>query len=121
MGTSFGYNRMEDPADYLTVADLVRVVIDVTAHGGNLLLNVGPTGDGRVPWTQAERLLALGVPGRTFLVAALACGHARRWARTRNTGVPQCGDGRLQGVCEGVASSRRHCIAPNGARRSGAR
>jgi len=60
MGTSFGYNRMEDPADYLSVDDLVRMVIDVTAHGGNVLLNVGPMGDGRIPWTQAERLLALG-------------------------------------------------------------
>ena len=34
--------------------------IDVVAHGGNLLLNVGPTADGVIPWAQAQRLLALG-------------------------------------------------------------
>src|SRR3546814_20407171 len=34
--------------------------VDIVAHGGNLLLNVGPTGDGVVPIAQAQRLLALG-------------------------------------------------------------
>src|SRR3546814_6823332 len=34
--------------------------VDIVAHGGNLLLNVGPTGDGVVPFAQAQRLLALG-------------------------------------------------------------
>ncbi len=60
MGSSFGYNRVETADDYLSVDDLVRLIVDVTARGGNLLLNVGPTGEGRVPWVQAERLLALG-------------------------------------------------------------
>ncbi len=60
MGTSFGYNREERPDDYLSVADLVHLVADVVARGGNVLLNVGPMGDGRIPWVQAERLLALG-------------------------------------------------------------
>jgi alpha-L-fucosidase len=32
----------------------------IVAHGGNLLLNVGPTGDGTIPFLQAQRLLALG-------------------------------------------------------------
>jgi alpha-L-fucosidase len=30
------------------------------ARGGNLLINVGPTATGAIPWTQAQRLLALG-------------------------------------------------------------
>jgi alpha-L-fucosidase len=34
--------------------------VDVVAHGGNLLLNVGPTAAGTIPWIQAQRLLALG-------------------------------------------------------------
>jgi alpha-L-fucosidase len=60
IGPSFGFNRMESAGDYLSTDDLVRMVVDVTAHGGNLLLNVGPTGAGEIPWLQAERLLALG-------------------------------------------------------------
>jgi alpha-L-fucosidase len=60
MGSSFGYNRTETPDDYLAVAELVHLVADVVARGGNLLLNVGPMADGRIPWVQAERLLALG-------------------------------------------------------------
>jgi alpha-L-fucosidase len=60
IGTSFGYNRQERDADYLDAGDLVRLLVDVVARGGNLLLNVGPTGAGDVPWVQARRLLAVG-------------------------------------------------------------
>ena len=38
----------------------MRLVVDITARGGNLLLNVGPTGAGEIPFAQAQRLLALG-------------------------------------------------------------
>jgi alpha-L-fucosidase len=34
--------------------------VDVVANGGNLLLNVGPAGDGTIPLVQAERVLGLG-------------------------------------------------------------
>jgi alpha-L-fucosidase len=60
MGTSFGFNREEGDDDYLSADDLVRMVVEVVSHGGNLLLNVGPTGDGTIPFVQARRLLALG-------------------------------------------------------------
>jgi len=60
IGTSFGFNREESDATYLAPDELVRMFIDIVAHGGNLLLNVGPTGDGVIPFAQAHRLLALG-------------------------------------------------------------
>ena len=60
IGTSFGYNRFEPDASYLSPDELVRMFVDVVAHGGNLLLNVGPTAEGVIPWVQAQRLLALG-------------------------------------------------------------
>jgi alpha-L-fucosidase len=60
IGTSFGYNRMEPDDSYLAPDALVRLFVDVVAHGGNLLLNVGPTAPGAIPWVQAQRLLALG-------------------------------------------------------------
>src|SRR5439155_20277823 len=40
IGRSFGYNRDEPDDLYLSVDDLVTMVCDVTARGGNLLLNV---------------------------------------------------------------------------------
>jgi alpha-L-fucosidase len=60
IGTSFGYNRDEPDDGYLSVDELVHLLVGVVANGGNLLLNVGPTGQGTIPWAQAERLLGLG-------------------------------------------------------------
>ena len=60
LGSSFGYNRGEPPDSYLSIDELVRMVVDVTARGGNLLLNIGPAGDGTIPLVQAERVLGLG-------------------------------------------------------------
>ncbi|MFZ6004236.1 MAG: alpha-L-fucosidase [Actinomycetota bacterium] len=60
IGTSFGFNRQESEDTYLAPYELIRMFIDIVAHGGNLLLNVGPTAEGLIPWAQAERLLALG-------------------------------------------------------------
>src|SRR3546814_19775636 len=60
IGTSFGFNREESEDTYLAPDELVRMFVDIVAHGGNLLLNVGPTGHGVVPFAQAHRPLALG-------------------------------------------------------------
>ena len=60
VGNSFGWNRAETAADLLSVEQLVHLFVDIVAKNGNLLLNVGPTGDGSIPWSQAERLLGLG-------------------------------------------------------------
>ncbi len=60
VGNSFGWNRAETDADLIPVEKLVHLFVDVVAKNGNLLLNVGPTGDGSIPWPQAERLLGLG-------------------------------------------------------------
>jgi alpha-L-fucosidase len=60
MGTSFGFNRQETDDTHLSADELVHMLADVVARGGNLLLNVGPAADGSVPWVQSRRLLALG-------------------------------------------------------------
>jgi alpha-L-fucosidase len=36
------------------------MLIDVVSNGGNLLLNIGPTADGRIPIFMQERLLDIG-------------------------------------------------------------
>ncbi|MBI1386827.1 MAG: alpha-L-fucosidase [bacterium] len=60
MGRSYGYNRNEDLADYNTGRELVLMLIDLVSRGGNLLLNIGPTSDGRIPVIMQQRLHEIG-------------------------------------------------------------
>ncbi len=60
IGRSFGYNRMENDSTMPTVDEMVWMVADVVARGGNLLINVGPSADGQLPLAQVVRLTALG-------------------------------------------------------------
>lgn len=60
MGMSFGYNRIENIDDYRTEQELIYMLVDLVSRGGNLLLNIGPTADGRIPVIMQERLLQLG-------------------------------------------------------------
>jgi alpha-L-fucosidase len=61
IGTSFGYNQIETLDHYMTSNALVDLLIAKVAGGGNLLLDVGPTADGRIPVIQQQRLLDMGV------------------------------------------------------------
>lgn len=60
MGFSYAFNRNEPLENYRTGKELVWMLADLVSRGGNLLLNVGPTADGRIPAIQQDRLLALG-------------------------------------------------------------
>jgi alpha-L-fucosidase len=60
IGHSFGYNRNENLEDYSTSEQLVHLLIDKVSMGGNLLLNVGPTADGRIPVIMQQRLVDMG-------------------------------------------------------------
>lgn len=60
IGGSFGYNRNENLESYSTSEEVVHILIDKVARGGNLLLNVGPTADGRIPVIQQQRLKDMG-------------------------------------------------------------
>jgi alpha-L-fucosidase len=60
IGHSFGYNRAETVADYSSPEKLVALLVDTVARGGNLLLDIGPTADGRIPVIMQERLLQMG-------------------------------------------------------------
>lgn len=60
MGASFAHNRNEPEERMISAEDLVERYRAVRAAGGNLLLNVGPTGDGRITAAEADRLRHLG-------------------------------------------------------------
>ena len=60
LGRSFGHNAKETAADTLTGTQLVHLLADVVAHGGNLLINVGPDGAGHIPDLQQRPLRELG-------------------------------------------------------------
>jgi len=57
---SFGFNRNENLEDYSSAKELIHILIEKVARGGNLLLNVGPTADGRIPVIMQERLSEIG-------------------------------------------------------------
>lgn len=60
IGASYGYNRNEDAQDYKTPYQLIALLVKTVSHGGNFLLDVGPTADGRIPDIMQERLLQMG-------------------------------------------------------------
>ncbi|RYY16467.1 MAG: alpha-L-fucosidase, partial [Chitinophagaceae bacterium] len=60
IGGSFGYNRNENLEDYSSTREVIKILVDKVARGGNLLLNIGPTADGRIPVIMQQRLLDIG-------------------------------------------------------------
>jgi len=60
IGNSFGYNRNEKLEDYNTSEQLVHLLVEKVARGGNLLLDIGPTADGRIPVIMQQRLTDMG-------------------------------------------------------------
>jgi alpha-L-fucosidase len=58
MNDTWGYKA--DDHNWKSVEDLLRKLADIASKGGNFLLNVGPTGRGRIPPASVERLEAMG-------------------------------------------------------------
>ena len=60
IGSSFGLNRNEELADYLSAKELLETLCSLVSKGGNFLLNIGPAADGTIPVIMEERLLQMG-------------------------------------------------------------
>jgi alpha-L-fucosidase len=57
MNESWGYNPQD--REYKSARELIHTLCEVAGRGGNLLLNVSPTGTGALPPVQEERLEAV--------------------------------------------------------------
>lgn len=60
IGGSYGFNRAENIDDYNSSEEIIHELVDIVSRGGNLLLNVGPTADGRIPVIMQQRLVDMG-------------------------------------------------------------
>jgi alpha-L-fucosidase len=57
MNESWGYNTSD--SDWKSARQLIHTLCEIAGKGGNLLLNVSPTGDGTLPPENVERLEAI--------------------------------------------------------------
>lgn len=71
---SWGYHR--DEATWKSVDMLVRMLIEVVSRGGNLLLNVGPTGRGEFDERALDRLAGMGEWMKRHARAIYGCTQA---------------------------------------------
>jgi alpha-L-fucosidase len=61
LATSYGYMAMEEEGDlYQSSEKFIHLLADVVSKNGNLLLNIGPRGDGIIPEGMQDRLLGIG-------------------------------------------------------------
>jgi alpha-L-fucosidase len=82
LGHSFGYDARETAADTMSGEALVHLLVDVASKGGNLLINVGPDGRGRIPDLQRQPLSEL---GEWLETNGEAIFETRPWSQTGTT------------------------------------
>jgi alpha-L-fucosidase len=89
MGYSYGYNRAERIDDYKSAREFILVLCDLVSRGGNLLLDIGPSGDGTIPVVMEQRLLEIGdwlrVNGEAIYGTRFA-GRSCQWSAGKRPG-----------------------------------
>lgn len=114
MGYSYGYNRIEDIDDYKSARELILVLCDLVSRGGNFLLDIGPTGDGRIPVIMEQRLLEIGdwlkANGEAIYGTRYA-GRPCQWSDGKSPGQ-QYGEFRIQyNLMEQIGEKARNGLA----------
>lgn len=57
---NWSYNRLERLEDYLSERDMIHLLVETVALGGNMHFDVSPCADGTIPMLQQERLVQMG-------------------------------------------------------------
>lgn len=89
-GHSWGYARNSPLSAYLNITFILYEVVSTVAYGGNALINVGPTADGRIATIFRERLGQLGAWLRTNGEAVYS---STKWYAQNDTAVHGCEQG----------------------------
>lgn len=101
-----------DSLDYKSSREIICTLVDVVSKGGNLLLNIGPKGDGSIPDGDQEILEDL---GRWMAVNREAIDGSRCWRRSQE-GPTVHAEGQFQDGTETRYTSRDYRFtAANGA------
>ncbi|XP_048252457.1 alpha-L-fucosidase-like [Haliotis rufescens] len=82
---SWGYRREAVLADYMTMKELTKTLAETISCGGNMLINVGPTHDGRIVPVFEERLRQLGA---WLKVNGEAVYSSKPWSHQNDTVTP---------------------------------
>lgn len=82
---SWGYRRNTVVSDFLTMDDLTSILASSVSCGGNMLMNVGPTPDGRIDPIFQERLEQM---GDWLRVNGEAIYASKPWRAQNDTGTP---------------------------------
>ena len=88
MAYSWAYNRTETEADHIPPDELLLNFVDAVSKNGNMLLNVGPDGDARIPPAQVSRLRAMGAWTRPNGAAIFGTRPWRRAEAKTADGLP---------------------------------